>query len=257
MPIVLDNVANEYSMTQAIQSLDRDTIMSIIDDQIENPPSEFMPIPNLVQSIYLSYEQFKTQYPYDSQNLNQIAEDIYYEIIDKICRSFDLQFNTMDESINRYTAAYYLYEFCISNRTNNIINFFVNYIINNKDGIIHMLKNSDSIKQKSYKLMYGGDEDYILIANNIVKILESASTMQITLSDIYMTSYADISIAQFMDIAFADKADFFHNHFYALVKDPSKRPVIITGIQLMLQQVIAGDISNGDVIQALINQNNS
>ena len=118
-------------------------------------------------------------------------------------------------------------------------------------------KNSDSIKQKSYKLMYGGDEDYMLIANNIVKILESASTMQITLSDIYMTSYADISIAQFMDIAFADKADFFHNHFYALVKDPSKRPVIITGIQLMLQQVIAGDISNGDVIQALINQNNS
>ena len=76
MPIVLDNVANEHSMTQAIQSLDRDTIMSIIDDQIENPPSEFMPLPNLVQGIYLSYEQFKTQYPYDSQNINQ--NDCFY-----------------------------------------------------------------------------------------------------------------------------------------------------------------------------------
>lgn len=47
MPIVLDNVANEHSMTQAIQTLDRDTIMSIIDDQIENPH------PNLCQYLIL------------------------------------------------------------------------------------------------------------------------------------------------------------------------------------------------------------
>jgi len=256
MSIVFDNVSNEYSMTQAIQTLDRETIISIIDEQIENPPSEYMPIPNIVHSIQISFDALKTQYQYDTQNLNQTSNDIYYEIIDKLCQSFDLEFNTMDESIDKYTAAYYLYEFCISNRIHNIISFFVNYIMNNKDGIVYMLKNSCPIKQKSSKLMYGGDEDYILIANNIVKILETASTLQFTLSDIYMTSYADMRIAQFMDNAFADKIDFFHNHFYALVKDQSKRPEIITGIQLMLQQVTAGNISGSDAIQALISQNN-
>jgi hypothetical protein len=202
--------------------------------------------PNFVGSFENNFILMQNEYPGDSQNIRIVREEVYRKIIDLLCNRFNLEFNNVDDTIDLYTAAYYLYDFLVCNRNTIMVNFFTAFIINNKDSLYSMLNVEDNKKPKDSSSVYGKrvytDPKYAVISANIPTIINYISNMDIRLINIFQSVYVDINLVQFMDNAFADKGNFFKEHYCSAITNIEIMPIIITNIRLALQRLV-GDIS--------------
>jgi hypothetical protein len=127
-----------------------------------------------------------------------------------------------------------------------MVNFFTAFIINNKDSLYSMLNVEDNKKPKDSSSVYGKrvytDPKYAVISANIPTIINYISNMDIRLINIFQSVYVDINLVQFMDNAFADKGNFFKEHYCSAITNIEIMPIIITNIRLALQRLV-GDIS--------------
>ena len=136
-----------------------------------------------------------------------------------------------------------------------MVNFFVSFIINNKDSLYNAL-NLDAIKKnKDSSLMYGkkiyADQKYILISANIEKVIKYISSLDIRLVNIFQSTYTNPEIVMFLDNAFADRGNFFNAYYCSIINRPEELPIVITNIRLQLQRMV-GNI-NSDSIENIIN----
>ena len=115
----LYEINNEYNVTDILAHFDSNYILSIIEDKLENISFATSQIePNIVVSFENNFKNMNDRFPGDSQNIRNIREQVYRDIIRILTNKFNLQFNMSDENIDLYTAAYYLYDFLISHRKN-------------------------------------------------------------------------------------------------------------------------------------------
>lgn len=240
-------INNEYNISEILAHFDSDYIMHTLEDKLDNIDYTSSLIePNFVGSFESNFKLMQEQYPGDSQNIRIVREEVYRKIITLLCNRFNLEFNTVDDTIDLYSAAYYLYDFLVCNRNTTMINFFTAFIINNKDTLFSMLNIEDVRKAKDSSAAYGKrvytDPKYSVISANIPTIINFISNMDIRLINIFQSVYVDIKLVQFMDNAFADKGNFFKDYYCSPVNNPELMPIIITNIRLSLQNLV-GDIS--------------
>ena len=250
------DIATEQDITEILAHFDSEYIIATMQDKLENIDFASTLIQaNIIASFEENFKLMKEQFPGDESNINIVRERVYIEIIDILCSKFNLQFNALDENIDIYTAAFYAYDFLVCNRNNIMVNFFVSFIINNKDSLYSAL-NLDSIKKnKDSSLMYGkkvyADQKYILISANIEKVIKYISTLDIRLVNIFQSTYTNPEIVMFLDNAFADRGNFFNTYYCSIINHPEDLPIVITNIRLQLQRLV-GNINN-DSIENLIN----
>lgn len=247
-------IANEFNIADLLAHLDAQTIYDILDDKLNDISFSKSTIEsNIVGAFGITFQQMNDQFSGDSQNIKSISVEVYRTIIEKLTKSFNLEFNHADDTIDLYTAAYYLYDFLVCNRNNNMINFFVSFIVNNKD-IIYAGLGEDAKKLKDSSINYGKriytDPKYAAIGANIKTVIENISTMDITLVNIFQSTYLDPNLVAFLDNAFADKGNFFKDYYCSITKNPEELPIIITDIRLALQRIV-GDISSDSIRQYL------
>ena len=199
--------------------------------------------PNIVYSIKQSYLALIAQYDIENEAF-EAANESYLRIIQMICSDFALIFNPyQDESIDIYSAAYYIYDFMVSNYYNHMIEFFVNFIGREKNGIYSLMNLNDAKKSKDTNTIYCkkmfSDQKIAIISANLEEVLDNICSFDIDLNQIIDTVYKnDINIAMFLKriIASADN-NFFKNQYVNYLRQGSdKRPTIITSIRLALQK---------------------
>jgi len=244
----LYSISNEYDMAEIIRHFDSNMIIDIINDKLNNINyAVSLPEPNIISAFEAQFKVMEEQYAGDAQNIRNIRESIYRIIIDLLCNRFNLQFNTVDDTIDLYMAAYYIYDFLVCNRNNITTNFFTAFIINNKDSLYQAISyengtsKSRDITSNYGKLMYS-DKTYVYLAANMVKVLKHISTLDITLLNIFQSTYSDVMLVQQLDNTFADKGNFFRDHYCSIINNPDVLPVVVTNIKLQLQQNV-GNIS--------------
>ena len=251
-------ITNEYNMSEIIAHFDSNMMFDIINDKLESISYiSTLQEPNMIASFEDQFKVMQEQFPGDSNNIKMIREQIYREIIDILCNKFNLSFNNIDDTIDLFTAAYYLYDFLISNRNNIMINFFTSFIVNNKDSLYNSInldipKSGRDISSNYAKRIYN-DNKYIVLAANMHKVLDRIATLNVQLVNIFQSTYVDYKLVQFLDNAFADRGDFFKDIYCSVLNKPEMLPVIITNIKLQLQQ-IAGNLTDSDM-DALLNIN--
>ena len=247
-------IANEFNIADLLAHLDAQTIYDILDDKLNNISFSKTTIEsNIVGAFAITFQQMNDQFSGDSQNIKSISVEVYRTIIEKLTKSFNLEFNYADDTIDLYTAAYYLYDFLVCNRNNNMINFFVSFIVNNKDVIYNGLgEDAKKIKDSSinYSKRIYADSKYAAISANIKTVIENISTMDIRLGNIFQSTYRDPNLVLFLDNAFADRGDFFKNYYCNIIRNQEELPIIITDIRLALQRIV-GDISGDSIRQYL------
>ena len=249
-------ISNEYNITELLAHFDSNYIFDILQDKLENISFASSLIEsNIVEAYETNFKSMNDQFQGDSQNIRTIREQVYTDIIKILTERFNLQFNTVDPNIDLYTAAYYLYDFLICNRNNILINFFTAFIVNNKDSLCATLSIEDFKKNKDSAAAYGkhiykSDHQFALISANITNVINYISTLDITLLNIFQSTYKNPKLVLFLDNAFADRGNFFRDFYCGVLNNPEELPIIITNIRLALQNLV-GDISSTDIKELL------
>ena len=228
-------ISTEYDIADILAKFDSDYIYDVLEDKLDNISFATSIIePNIVNAFENNFKIMNDNFPGDSQNIRNVRQQTYLEIIKFLTTSFNLQFNLIDSNIDYYTAAYYLYDF----------------LINNKQSLLNMINMEDFRKNKDSAIVYGKriyqDQQYAAISANIGNIINYIMTLDISLLNIFQSTYKDIRLVQFLDNAFADKGNFFKDFYCRALQKIEDLPIIITNIRLALQNHV-GDISTANI----------
>ena len=256
MPVIPPGqIDSELNLAECIQHFDTEYIMDIVKNKIATVNySNTLPDPNLITSLESDFKVFMEQIPDDEPNIKEIRDSLYLNIIHLLCDSFNLQFNEDDPSIDRYTAAFYLYDFLICNRVAYMINFFTSFIINNKDSLCQNLSFEEYKKGRDNagfgKKIYA-DPKYTIIAANMKTVLHHIVGIDVTLYNIIESTYTNPAIVAFFDNIVTDRGDFCKDFYATIVTRPEYEPIINVGVRLALQRFV-GDISQSDIHEMMM-----
>jgi hypothetical protein len=248
-------ISNEYDIANILAHFDSNYIFDVIEDKLEKISfATTLPEPNIVSAFETNFNIMYEEYPGDNQNIKMIREQVYRDIIKILTGKFNLSFNTTDDTIDLYTAARYLYDFVVCNRNSIMINFFTAFIINNKDSLCSTLNMDEFRKNKDSASAYGkrvySDNKFALISANINTVINYISNLDITLTNIFQSTYVDYSLVTFLDNCFSDNGNFFKDFYCSVLQKPEELPIVITNIRLKLQSLV-GNISQEHIEEYL------
>lgn len=238
----LFNIANEAELTSILSHYDSTYVFDVVDYAIQNRynPSTVVQQPNVVAAWEQHFMQTKEYYNFP-EFINRIEEvriATYKEIIIRICTSFNLNF-TIEDEVDWYSAAYFLYDLFVSGFNKYMIEFFSKYIYKEKSyiydsmGLAALKKNKDS--STAYGKRLYKDIKLIVINANIDKVIENLCGIDIDLGSIITTIFPRDK-ANYIASLVSSKGDFYREYYVQLLHTPI-RPVVLTEIRFGLQNL--------------------
>jgi len=231
-------------LSSILSQFDEQYIMDIMDDtmQMRLNSFELMRAPMIVEGFEENFRSYMEVYPAQQELIKQRRADIYREIIDHICKRFDLAFTESDD-LDLYTMAYYLYDFFISGFNQYLVNFYTTYINREKDNIYSSMGLESLSKNKDMSTNYGKmsfsmDKNIAVIVANLPSVLSNLRSIHITDDYILDTIYRSPDVtALFLNHILA-KTPLF-TIFNNILFNPHLYPIIITHIRLAFQMEYA------------------
>ena len=251
-----NNIITENQLSILLTHFDTNYIFGIITDNIGNRFNCYhIQMPNIIAAYEQDFKLLASQYTDVSmiETINVTRGETYKAIIDLLCNNFSLQFNEQLEGIDYYSAAYVLYSFLISDFKNNMINFFTNYIIREKNGLYDALgmasfkKSKDSSTVYNKKLYKNGK--LAIINANLEYVLDSICNFDIPLDVLLNTTFTDKNYVKFIENMIQPIQDFFKFAYVPIIKEPGLRPILITDIRLKIQSLSVNDNIDLDTLQ--------
>lgn len=206
-------------------------------------------MPNIVASFENYFKQLKVIYT-GVEQLKEIEEtriNTYMEIISILSNEFNFTFN-QEEIQDYYSAAYYLYSFLVSDFSFNLVSFFSNFIIRERNSIYESFRLNDLKKNKDNSTIYNKkiykNPKLAIINANLDYVIDNVCVLDISLYDILNNIYNDKNICKFLDTSIMMNQDFFKTVYVPIVQSDLLKPMILTDIRLNIQsQSISEDIN--------------
>lgn len=247
------NIQAENEVAVLLSNFSTEYVFGVIQDILAQRYASFdiLPKPNLVISFEQNFKAFLAQYPSDKDNILQVREDTYKEIIELICKEFKMDIR-YDETVDFFTVAKYIYDFFISNYNSYVSLFFSKIITREKDGIYQALHLEDTKKSKDVSTLYNKklytDPKMALINANLTKVIGYISQVEFDMETILNYIYGNNIIATniFSQHVFP-QVSFFQSAYCSLLQNPEIYPLVITAIRLEIQRLNAPN--NNDSLQ--------
>ena len=238
----LFNIINENQLTSILSHYNTEFVLTIVDNALTSRfnTNAILSSPNVVAAWEQNFKQLLVDFEDSADSktsIMQVREDTYKEIITRICKEFHLNF-TIDDDVDWYSAAYYLYDFFVSNFNVNLINFFANYIYKERIGIYENMNLATFRKNKDSSTIYGKkiykDIKLATINANIDYVVTNLCGIDISLADIMNTIYAQKELVAYLCTLISEQDDFFKN-FYAYMMNTPIKPILLTEIRFGIQ----------------------
>lgn len=238
------NTVTENELAVLLASFETSYIYNVINDNITHRyDAMFVDIvkPNAVNAFELNFKNLLEQFPMDKENIKFVRSNTYEEIIQLLCKAGGLaispNYETMDD---HYTAAYYLYDLIVSNFTNNITQFFCNYIYREKTNLYNYFNLDYMKKNKDSATLYGKkvyeDPKIAVINANLVYILDQMQAFDISFNDICTVLYPDPNVVNMLTTNFVPQVDFYKTFYCEPFRNPNLAAMFITAIRLEIQR---------------------
>ena len=228
----------ERDISVILSRFNTNYIYDCIDSALNNNlNSQFLiPNPNLVRSLEDTFKMMELDFPDDKANIQTCRLETYEEIIEYLCSKFNLTFTNNSDSVDLYSAAYYLYDFLVGNYLNNIVAFYGKFILNEKANIyktfgLEKLKKATNI---NYGKKIIKDPMISTIIIQTPYNIDQHTAFDFDFDSIVRVIYDDNDIAKFI-ISLFDDSEYFYNYFKLYLGNGFIRPNIITNIRLFLQ----------------------
>lgn len=237
------DIATENELAIVLSHYSSEFVFTIVKDAMRKRFSG-MPIiqmPNVVSAWEQNFKAILMRYGQENAvEVNRVRSETYKEIIGIICKEFGLNF-TIDDNVDLYSAAYYLYDLFVCRFSSNMVNFFGNYIYRERDSLYESLNLSDLKKNKDSSSAYGKkvfkDQKLAVINANIDFIISMVCSLDFPFYTIIGNIYGMNSelTGYISTIVSADK-EFFINSYVSLINSEI-RPEIITSIRFKMQEL--------------------
>lgn len=235
------NIVSENELTEVLAHFNTEFIMSIIDSAIANRvnPTAFAQNPNVVDAWDTNFKQIVNYYQSSdvAERVSVLRVDTYKEIIDRICVYHGLNF-TVDD-VDLYTAAHFLYQFCVSNFLNYMDQFFANFIIANAASLYDAVGLSSVKKNKDTSTIYSkkifSDPKLAVINANIDAVVNYICGIDISFEQILFTCGLSHQEATYLNELVSDQNNFFRSHYVSTITNEYVRPIRLNSIRLNIR----------------------
>lgn len=242
------NICSENEVVKILSHFNSDYIYNIMEHNLDtkNTISILKPI-NLVYTLEQNFKQLLAEYPHKSDEINNVREETFNEIIDKIENRYNL---TVNFESDIYTIAYVMYDFFVCNFSSHMISFYSTFILKEKNSICEALNLNDLKKNRDsttlyFKKIYKDTKIAVIVAN-IDKIIDAISTYDIKLSNIFDTVLSK-NISYLISESIIDNNDnFLRNEYNSIIQSNIYRADYITNIRLNIQSTIQPQYEIGE-----------
>lgn len=251
------NLNTEYSIiangevANMMNNFNTEMIISTIKKSLELKVKSY---PTIMPNIIASYESYmkiqKATYTGYSAEIDEKAEELYRSSLEILANHYNFYINIQD-TFSLSSPAIHLYELLVSSFQKNIVDFFVNYIIKEQNGLYDLLNLSQYKKSKDSSTIYNKklwkNSKLSLINANLELVLDNICTFDITFEN--FLSYCNISNAlkeYILSFTFP-KDDFFKNHIAYWIKYSEFSSPLITEIRLNIQYMIPDEMRQAQI----------
>jgi len=247
------NIQAENEVAILLSNFSTEYIFGVIQDILSERHRSFdiLPKPNLVISFEANFKTLLAQFPSDRDNILQVRDQTYREIIELIAREFQMEIR-YDETVDFFTTAKYMYDFFISNYNAYVSLFFSKIIAREKDGIYQALHLEETKKSKDITTLYNkklyNDPKIALINSNLTKVIGYITQVEFSMETILNYIYGNNIIATnlFLQHLFP-QVSFFQSAYCSLLRNQEIYPLVITAIRLEIQRINTPNDNNSSL----------
>lgn len=235
------DILAENQISIILSHFNRDYIFDIIENNIEGRFDFMQAKPNVIASYETYFKQLVMQYTadLDVQQIEQTREDTYREIIELLSNKFNISIDLTNIQ-DYYSVAYYLYSFLISDFRNNLVNFFTNYIIKEKNAIYEALNLSEYKKSKDTTTLYNKkvykNIKLAIINANLEIVLKNICAFDISFDTLLNCIYQDKNMVKYIQSIITPNVDFFKEQYVSCIFS-NLNPMITTAIRMNIQKL--------------------
>jgi len=238
----ITNVNIDNQLAGILSQFDDDYIMDVIHDSLNDRFRPYdLPRPNIVAAFESTFKQLTDGFSSNTDEILSTRKRTYLNIINAICEFYDFDFMDNDDT-DYYSAAYWLYDFLVSNFTENLKKFYVVYFIRERYpldaalGLTQLRKDNDTSYIYSRSLFK--DPKLAAIHCNIEYVINQVSNFDIDLWTILTCVYQlNDSLPSYIYGYVRDRGNFFKNHYSRFITESRDAADILTYIKLSLQEV--------------------
>lgn len=244
----ITNVNIDNQLAGILSQFNYDYIMDVVRDSINDKFRLYnLPRPNVVAAFESTFKQLTDGFSSNNDEIIATRRTTYIDIINCICNYYGFTFNQADDT-DYYSAAFWLYDFLVSNFTNHMINFYTLFLINERNSIYSALqldqirKDNDSTLSYSKKLFK--DPKLAAIHCNLDYVISQIGSFNINITTIINYVYqSNINLPSYINSLITDDTgSFFNNHYQSyIIESKDYSAEILTYIKLSLQQ-LGGEI---------------
>lgn len=236
------NIVAENELSIILSHYSTEFVISVVEEAFNRRKTEFpiMQMPNIVAAWESNFNMIISDYidyPQAREEVIAVRNNTYREIINSICKEFNLNF-TIDD-VDLYTAAYNMYDFFVCSYASHLVNFICNFIFREKASLYEAMSLSEYKKNKDSGTIYGKklfkDVRLAIINANLNKVIDYISVMDIPLYNIFATN-PNTFMANYMNSIVSTEGDFFKN-FYMQTINSHLRADYLTAIRLLLHSM--------------------
>lgn len=237
------NVNIDNQLAGVLSQFNDDYIIDVIKDSLNNRFRVYsLPSPNVVAAFESTFKQLTDGFSSNADAICETRKRVYMNIINVICDFYGLTFNDNDET-DYYSAAYWLYDFLVSNFTENLKNFYSIFLIKESAPIVSALGLANLRKENDTTLGYSKrlfkDPNIAMIHCDIEYVINQIETFNIDLWTILNCVYqSNQNLPTYINSLVTDfTGGFFKNHYQTFVTKSKDSADILTYIKLNLQQL--------------------
>jgi hypothetical protein len=234
------NINTENEIASVLSHFNSEFIFDIIRDNLEKKFNySTINAPNIVISFEQNFKQIMSIYQTNLDEINAVRIATYKEIINIICKSYNLQFNDSDD-IDYYSAAMYLYDFLVANFSNYMELFFANYIYKERNAIYDALNLGNMKKNKDSSTLYGKktykDIKLAIINANLEYVIQNICVYDIDLHTVLSNIYPDKNIVNYISNIISPIYDFFKTAYVSVLQSDINA-MVLSNIRFKIQNL--------------------
>lgn len=233
-------LSSERELSEILGNFSSDYIYDVVDNYIDRR-YEFAvnSKPNIVNVFKVNFDNLRSQYTMDIENINNIERDTYINIIHKVCDNCGVSFNN-DTEDNLYLLALTLYDFLVCKFNNHMVDFLIKFILNEKDSIYSTLELEDFKKSKDSATIYNkkiiGDMKLAIINSNLPKVLNYIASIDINMNTLLESAYQP-QIAYLISSNFEEVNNIYSDFMNTIINNDILFPDYITDLKIKFQGV--------------------
>lgn len=239
----ITNVNIDNQLAGILSQFNDDYIMDVIKDSLNDRFRLYnLPAPNIVASFEFTFKELTDGFSSYTNEIMETRKRVYTNIINIICNFYGFTFNDSDET-DYYSAAYWLYDFLVSNFTEHLKYFYASYLIQERESIVNCLGLDQLRKDNDSSLIYSKkifkDPKLAEIHCNLEYIIDQMDSFDISLKNILDCVYSsNPNLPTYIFNLISDDTGLFFKNFYqSCVIRSYDSADILTYIKLSFQEM--------------------